>query len=317
MDFWTREEQQLASVVFVVGVLTVLHLVVGDWELATTLLHATLPLWSALAVLCLLFAFLWKAHRLTLLSSVFLAGFHVTAFWAPWVRGAPAPGQRSVRIVSANLWGNSPDRGPILRELAAIDADVLVLLEVDSRWETLLREAPLWTAFPYRQVEVRPGDQGMAILSQMPLRQPEVLDVAGSPQISVNLALADREIRLLGVHLTAPTDTARATTLARQVQGLRTWIEQPGLPPPLLIGSFEITPWNPTFGTLARAPVNDARARIGSAPWPTWRPLPGALDVAVAPLDHVLASDRIRIHTITLGNGHASDHRPLIVDVSW
>lgn len=319
IHFWTAGEKRLAAIAIVLGVLFVVHLLVPENWVAVFAVSATVPYWSVLAVPLLFYAATTRVHRFVLYGLAVLAGFHVYAVWYPWFGNYPDAGVRSARIAAANLYVANRSPRAMTAELGALDADVLILQEVDERWFEKLQEAAWYRDYPFRHHARRDDAYGMLVLSRLPLLEPETLTVAEVPQLAFQIEAEDRRIRVLGLHLKPPVTTENIADQQRMVRGLRSWIEQPGLPPVLVVGDANLTPWNSLYGDLAAAPLMDVAPRIGDFWWPTWSPkslIPG-FDFHVMPVDHAFASELIRVHRVVHTTGHGSDHRPLVVDASW
>ncbi len=299
--------------------LLVIHLAVGDLHPALVILHMTMPVWSALAVLGLFLAVTSRVPRFVGYAFAIVSLFHLYRVWLPMFDGNNDPGVRSARVVMANLYVANGSTRPMLGELGAIEADVLILLEVDDRWRKAIRESEWYGDYPYRHDADRNDAFGISMLSRIPLRDKEVLTVADIPALAAVLRVDDREVRLLGVHAAPPISAAGLEANQRQLRGLRTWIDQPGLPPVAAIGDFNLSPWNPSLEAFAAPPMRLGHRRLGALPWPTWRPkafIPG-FEIPVAPLDHAVVEDRVRVHRSVLSTGRGSDHRPIVIDISW
>jgi endonuclease/exonuclease/phosphatase (EEP) superfamily protein YafD len=84
------------------------------------------------------------------------------------------------------------------------------------------------------------------------------------------------------------------------------------LPPMrVVLGDANATPWNASFGAMLAATGLEL-ANVGSwfASWPGG--LPWFLRI---PIDHVLVSDAIGVHRVTLCGSVGSDHLPLVAEV--
>jgi len=299
--------------------LFLIHVLVPPMWMPVFLVSATFPFWSFFAIPFGIGAATTRVPRYVLYAYIVVVLGHVWWVWAPGFGNYPDAGIRAARIASVNLYVDNSSPRAMTAEIGALDADVLVLQEVDDRWREKLREAPWWRDYPFRHQAERNDAYGMLILSRLPLFEPEVLTVAGVPQLAAQLDVDDRRVRLLGMHLKPPLTDDNLTDQQRMVRGLRSWIEQPGLPPVIAVGDVNLTPWNSLYGELAHPPLTDVMRRIGDAPWPTWSPqslLPG-FSLPLFPVDHVFASELVRVHRIVHTTGNGSDHRPVVVDISW
>lgn len=319
--FWTPGEKRLVAFASLLACVAVLHTLLPDLHPLVVLLHATMPAWSALAVVGGFIALGTRCHRFVIYGYLALSALHFLWVWAPlWMGGTPTPGVRSARLVVANVYVGNPSPQRLLAELKAHNPDVMLLMEVDNRWRESITRTPWFPEYPYRLDADRDDAYGMMLLSRFPLRRSDVLWLDEVPALHAELRVHDRDVRLIGVHLTPPATTEGLRALRRQVEPLRAWIEVPGAPPAIVAGDLNLTPWNPTFRQITRGVnLQTVQSRISEPYWPTWRPtslLPMA-DLPILPIDHILVGERVRVHRYTRSPGYGSDHVAHVVDVSW
>ncbi len=213
------------------------------------------------------------------------------------------------RALLANVHSNNRDHDRIRRMLVEVNPDFIVLLEV-TPW-LIAQLTDLANRYPYRIVEPREDNFGMAVYSRLPLLNAVVIQIgpAGLPLIRADLESGGHRFTLFGAHPPPPIGANMAqdrndqlTDLARLVQEARQ--------PTLLLGDLNLSPWSPYFTQLlADAGLQDSAARRGiQASWPAfWLPLR-------IPIDHALYSAGIQIRHRELGPAIGSDHYPVIVD---
>ncbi len=95
---------------------------------------------------------------------------HAVPYTPLWPKASPdaAPGAEVVRLAVLNLDYRNPKRDESLRVIERIDADLLVLVEVDRAWENAL--APLADRYPHRAGAVLDDGLGLLLWSKLPLR---------------------------------------------------------------------------------------------------------------------------------------------------
>lgn len=319
IHFWTAGEKRYAAVAIVLFLLLAVHVLAPEQWVPVFLVSATFPFWSFFAIPFGIGAATTRVPRFVLYALLIVSIAHIAWVWVPGMGNYPDAGLRSARVAAANLYVSNSSPRAMTAELSGIDADVLILQEVDEKWRERITEAAWYRDFPFRHEARRYDAYGMMMLSKLPLLEPEVLTVADVPQLTAQIQVNDRRIRLLGIHLKPPLSDANLVEQRRMVRALRSWVEQPGAPPVLVMGDANVTPWNDLYGELAGLPLTDVTRRVGEFPWPTWAPesiIPG-FTLALFPVDHVFASELIRIHRLAHTTGNGSDHRPVVADISW
>jgi endonuclease/exonuclease/phosphatase (EEP) superfamily protein YafD len=117
-------------------------------------------------------------------------------------------------------------------------------------------------------------------------------------------------VEFILVHFPSPTDAAlvrrrnhQAAMLARHVRALDK--------PTVVAGDFNMTMWNRGFRPLVQA-GGLANARKGHGVGPTW-PAPWRLGV---PIDHILATQGVRLAEFRVLPAVGSDHLPIAAEFS-
>jgi endonuclease/exonuclease/phosphatase (EEP) superfamily protein YafD len=214
---------------------------------------------------------------------------------------ADAPG-RTLTVASANVHLDNADAGRLLQWVRALQADVVVVLEVSPAMAGALAAA---CDYPHRKVLAAHDPFGMALLSRHPLRDVQVLRLRAGPpalQALVDAPSGPASVTALhtmppivGPHAVAERDADITEALGRaRAAGA----------PALVAGDFNATPWS--SGLRAAQAQGFARA-LGLAPtWPAF----GA-GVFGIPIDHVLADSRWRVVQSGRGPDLGSDHLPV------
>jgi len=300
-----------------------LHLLVAFLALATALAilfprrpllgvpqHWGLQLWqlSLVAAIGGLLLPDWSALAL----SAAVAGYWS---WRLWPRRVPrnATGEATplLRIASANLLYENVDFERILRGLAALEADVLVVCEVTPEARRRLRQ--LEAGYPYALDTCAPESvYGIVILSRFPLtlRSSGIGADSAPRHLAVDLAVEGRSIALVAIHPSNPIRFSRAHRIPGEfgaVAGLCRMAAQDLI----LIGDCNAAGWSSYLRELEKATgvVNDGKVRPS---WPTWLP-----SLARLPLDHVWVRGRVALLRAGLGPKFGSDHLPLIAEIGW
>ena len=244
-----------------------------------------------------------------------LVGAHLLAV-APGLTAAdvPAEAERAerLRVVTANLLIGNPRLPEAVRALRRLDADVLVLVELQPASYATVRRHGLLTDLPHSTVDGAPQD--VEILSRRPLRDVErSLAVPELPQPRAVLDVAGVEVRLRGAHPLPPgfgyERLGRASLIALAEEVRREDL------PLVVAGDLNGDRHFPLFDDLLDAGLRDAaeeRGRGLSRTWPQRLPL--------LALDHVLVRDGEQARLVVLRQSEAplpgSDHLAVVADIA-
>lgn len=205
----------------------------------------------------------------------------------------------------------------VMAEAARADVDVLALNELTPAMASALDDAGAAQDYPYRAERVRPGGDGTALWSRMPISRGEMFRTGprwgAVIELDVTSAAGGTEpIRVVTAHPTHPLqedggawrralDAAADTALADG-------------PPALLVGDLNASWWHPAFRDLLDRGFTDAHQRLGqgwSRSWPadSWLP-------AFVRLDHALTTDGVTAVQVRDFDIPGSDHTGLVVTVA-
>ena len=233
----------------------------------------------------------------------------VLPFWLP-TRTAAAPGAntRPLSLVSVNLLRRNADTSRAVDYLRERKPDVAVLVEIDAEWLESL--ASLAELYPFRVVEPREDNFGIAVLSRWPLADGRVFECGGTPypNIMATVRFHDREVRLFATHPHPPFDAALTDALTGQ---LRTLADEAAAArgPRIVAGDFNATPWSLPYRVFtARSGLRDTA--LGHGAQPTWNARHPAPRI---PIDQVFASTDLVVQSRAVGPDIGSDHLPVEV----
>ncbi len=271
------------------------HFVIGGAgaALAVMISRATLPILCSTIVIALLL------HAATHFSQ------QTSAPWSKTTHvSAPA-----LRVYAHNTWDQHPDLQQLETALQAVDADVLVLIEVDPAKQGLLDRLAL--RYPYKASCAHRVDCATAILSRFPVEaggadRPN----ANTPAIAwarINAAPKGfGQVTIVGTHVHRPTrDPARHRRQMLALTGMLLRIDGPMI----VAGDFNAGPWSAAFSDF----VVTTRLKPANALLPTWPMVPVALPQFA--IDHILVSADIAVLRSGAGAATGSDHAPLFAEV--
>lgn len=225
------------------------------------------------------------------------------------------PNAKQISALTWNLELTNRELGAIRGVLDRSLADIVGLQELTyEQAQVIDADDQLRQRYPYRVIDPRRGVRGMGLLSRYPIVE-QNQDAAASPQ-SVRLDLgAGRMLTVVHAHpsrarirLPLLYDPRARDT---QIAAVRELVE-PHLArgePLLVLGDFNVTEREPTYGTLV-AGLQDAHRLVGQGPGNTWRPaLLKATPLAVLRIDYLLVSPQLRpLRTHTDCTPRGSDH---------
>lgn len=239
----------------------------------------------------------------------------VAALWVVWVGPqlvgvlvprTVEPEGLTVRLITANLYYRNPRVEEALAALAAEDADVIVLQEVDERAAAALRAGALGEELQLLGMVPRSYPYGWAVLSRYPGTAEEV-EIGGETTGVVALTTPSGPLRVADVHTIPPLAGLRD----RWRDGLADLAALPsGGAPLVLAGDFNATPGHLGFRRILAAGMRDASVAAGRGWISTW---PAGLPVAH--LDHVLVPETIGVVAAGELDLPGSDHRGVRVDL--
>lgn len=229
-------------------------------------------------------------------------------FW-PGNQSAPTSGQR-LRLVAVNVHTANLRTDLVLDFLQKIDADVVMLMEVNQRWMNAL--ASLSNRYPEIITEARSDNFGIAMLNRVGSTNSAViyLGEAEVPSIRTTLLINGQTVTLLGTHPLPPGSAEYSRLRNDQLRAIVATVRE-SRTPTILLGDLNATPWSPYFRELLRASglrnTSQGRGLYGS--WPA------GLPVGRIPLDHCLVSPSIHVVDKQLGPQVGSDHLPVVIDL--
>jgi endonuclease/exonuclease/phosphatase (EEP) superfamily protein YafD len=295
------------SLVGALGSVTLAGFLGGTWWFFDLFAHFRLQYAGALL---LLGPALWLFGRGRWAAVALACGFVNVAVVAPQLvvwPSAKAANDGGVRFVFANVHVGNPSAEPLLDFLDETQPDVILLAEIDARWEREL--GVLASTYPYRVVEARPHGRGLGLWSRKPIVTEEIAHFVDKRLPSIVARLEDG-LLLIGTHPLAPGSARRDGLRNGQLQAIAEMARaEEG--PVIVLGDLNTTPWGYGFRSLMGASglKDSSRGRGLQWTWPSWFP-PLAI-----PIDHALVSQNIQVLHRFTGPNIGSDHFPLVVDV--
>lgn len=226
-----------------------------------------------------------------------------------WPSGEPRAASDRLRIYELNVWDKNKDLQRLERSIAALDADVVVLVEVDASKFKLIER--LKTHYPFQQNCVSQWVCEIAILSKLPIlegrgvRTNQLMPPIVWARVDAR-SLGMGEVTVVGTHVYRPT--RNAWLHAQQMRSLGT-VMASAKAPVILAGDLNIGSWSASYARLLEATGLVPTAGLQ----PTWPAYP--VEVPQVSLDHILASPDLVAMRSGLGPATGSDHLPVFAEL--
>ncbi|RYD60186.1 MAG: endonuclease/exonuclease/phosphatase family protein [Verrucomicrobiaceae bacterium] len=221
-----------------------------------------------------------------------------------------------LRVASLNLLQGNKEHEAVEHFIRESGADVVVFQEVSPAWGTVLQR--LTDLYPQHLILARKDSKGTALLSKLPLRGTTFEYLPLQDQIGAVTAEVQTEAGpvkvVFGIHSHKPTRAWGAISQQRYFQWLAkrsSEVRFAGLPV-VVLGDFNSTPWAVAFRQFVRESqlVDTSRGIMLGATWNVL--LPHRLLI-----DHAFISPELHLVRRQVGPAVGSDHRPLILDLSF
>jgi endonuclease/exonuclease/phosphatase (EEP) superfamily protein YafD len=255
------------------------------------------------ALLALLIRKRWKLAAFAILS----LGVNLWPIWK--VSGtlpstAQSNGLPGLKLISFNVLISNTRYQETATYLEAADADVILLMEVNSALRNAL--ATLHKTHPYGTAAAQEDHSGIALYSRIPLTDFKVKTfvAGGMPCIDALIKYGDRVVRLIGVHPLPPRGRNELAIQLAQFEAIARQVSATTEIPALVLGDFNATPWSQAITLLRNDSSLDFRT-----PKPVWRPTWQRGGLLALPIDHALCTQQLFFERREIGPELGSDHR--------
>lgn len=214
--------------------------------------------------------------------------------------------ERSLRVLTANVYQDNRDAARFLALAESADADLVLAVETDSRWQDEL--APLAERYPYGVFQPQSNTYGMLLFSRLELLEPVVrfLIEDDVPSIRTGVRLPSGDvIQLYCLHPRPPAPQEAAVSVERDAELLLVAQEiRDRRRPTVVLGDLNDVAWSYTtsrmqrLGGLLDPRVGRGRFSTFPARWPLMR----------WPLDHVFHTAELALLGLRRLPAFGSDH---------
>jgi len=287
----------------------------GEFQLQLLLAESPLAIaWLALPSLRMI---PWRKAAAPLLLLAAALSFHAVRLAPLWLASPveAAAGSRPFRVMAANVHTRNDDCASLLAAVERERPDVLILLEVDSKWRKALE--PLRSMYPSMMFSASDYDNfGIAGWSRVPGSRVDIRNLKPqAPRVSDTVHILfeweDRQVEVIGAHPVPPVSGDYVKGNLAQLDALSSYVRDAGHPC-VLAGDFNRTPWSPSFRRFLReGGLDHGRAGRGLiTTWPRWVPF------LRIPIDHVCATRELAIASFRRLPAGGSDHNPIVAEIA-
>ncbi len=218
-------------------------------------------------------------------------------------------GTAGLRIVSTNVHAANQDPTALLELVAAVEPDVVLILEHTERFARALES--LRDRYPHQLSAPADDAFGIGLYSRVPPDDARTVALGMTDAVRASVPLDGRPLHFVGTHLVPPTSESRAAGREAQLASLAS-LTRGAEGPMLVCGDFNLTPFSPSFAAFVDA--SGLRPLRPPGLWArTWPVGIGGLGI---PIDHCFASPGVAIVSVEILGDVGSDHYPLLVEIT-
>lgn len=218
-----------------------------------------------------------------------------------------------IKFLIANVYQDNEKPGKLIKLIKDKDADVVLLLETNSRWKKDIQTAV--SGYSYKLEAPLDNTYGMLLYSKIPLKNPEVKYLVDDsiPSMQAILQLANgEEVQLYCIHPTPPMPQENPSSTDRDAEMmLIAKSAKKNSLPVIVAGDFNDVAWSQS--TLLFKDISGLLdPRVGRGFFNTFS---ANSYIMRWPLDHFFASKEFRLITMSLGDNIDSDHFPAYFEI--
>ena len=226
----------------------------------------------------------------------------------------------ALKLLTYNLnWAN-PDRTTTMRAIEDIDADVVLLQEVDAKWQRALEDT-FAKRYPHRALRLHGRYAGgIAILSKLPIRAEEAIPSPVNTWFPAQRIVVDAPfgaLQLLNVHLRPAVDGGSwikgfVTTPPLRLREVEAyWPKLARELPTIVAGDFNEDP----TGTAVAFLEKHGLTRVAPKGPRTWHYVDHGHELLKMDIDHVMIDGTLAARDGEVLDAGTSDHRPVVVTI--
>lgn len=229
------------------------------------------------------------------------------------LKATPKDAQRSISIMIANVYQDNTNTKGCLKVIAKANADVIIMLETNSRWDTETRS--LEKDYPYFIRVPLENTYGLMLYSKFELDDTQVkyLVEEDIPSIHTKIKLNNGQmVQLYAVHPTPPVPTENVKSTERDKELLLTAdLARENRLPVIVAGDLNDVAWSHTTELfLKMSGLLDPRRGRGF-----FNSFHAHYFFVRFPLDHAFISRHFKLNKIKRLSNYGSDHFPIFLDI--
>lgn len=281
--------------------------------------HAALDLCAHFRVYYLIVGLIWalaiwkrirsRAMCCLTVSVLWNAGL-ILPYYIPVGPSTVPESATSISLISLNVYTSNTDKDAVLAYLRERQPDLIVVMEVDDRWERALSQ--LKDLYPHHLIQSRADNFGIGLLSRWPLINARFVKLAETdlPNVVAQVEKEGRQFQIVGTHPLPPIGSEYTRERNAQLNEVAGLVQKAQLPC-IVAGDFNATPWSSAFREFSkRSGLRDSALGRGiQGSWNAKSPL------IRIPIDHVFVPMNAVVTKRILGPNVGSDHYPVEVTV--
>jgi len=208
------------------------------------------------------------------------------------------------------MQGSSGDLEELERTLGDRSPDIMVVLEPPADWVTKVTSGTVGF-----RVHANPGSHlprvlALAATKVTSVSFPDGHHLPGS-SLAFDVVLDGLLIRVLAVHVQAPTRPGRRNVRDAELRAVGDWARRHS-GPEIVLGDLNATPWSSSIERLEDE-ADPRNSADGFGVQPTWPALAGPVGI---PIDHLVHSRDLTVTDRVTGPSFGSAHRSLWVTIA-
>ncbi len=248
-----------------------------------------------------------KKEAIAGLAFFLLSGIGLVKYYVPIDK---VDSVADIKILSINLLSSNNNSDEVLDFIINEDPDLIVLQEVNQKWDTYL--SSLGSTFPFKLTEIREDNFGLVVLSKVELIDTEkiILSNSGVPSFYFKINMDSKETHFIATHPLPPIGTDYFDYRNEQFTNLNKMVKRLN-GSKVLIGDLNTTSFSPNFNRIIEG-TSLRDSRLGFGLQPSWNAQIPFISVTI---DHILISKEIMVTNRMVGPDIGSDHFPVIIKI--
>lgn len=222
--------------------------------------------------------------------------------------------ENEIKFYSANVLQKNIKSELLIKEIAEVDPDIILLTETNERWKNEISSAI--SGYPYKVEEPLDNTYGILLYSKFKLIDPQLKYLVDKeiPSIHSKIELeSGKIIQLYAIHPTPPMPQHNPSSTERDAEMMIVAKLTKNSPLPVIVaGDFNDVPWSGT-SEMFKEVAGVLDTRIGRGFYNSFN---AKSFLMRWPLDHYFVTEEFRVKDLKLGDEIASDHFPLLITLS-